>query len=83
VHVHIEELVLEGFAPGDRRRVADGLERELRRLVQREVPASWRRGEGADRLRAPAITLPRGAAERAGESIAAAVHIAIAKKEPR
>jgi hypothetical protein len=33
VEIHIEELVLHGFAPGDRHRIAEGLERELARLV--------------------------------------------------
>jgi hypothetical protein len=83
VHVHIEELVLDGFAPADRDRIKDGIARELRRLFLREIPPAWRRGESSPRLVAPATHLPRGAPERVGESIAAAAYAATTKKEPR
>ena len=33
IELHIEELVLDGFAPGDRYGIADALERELTRLL--------------------------------------------------
>lgn len=33
VELYIEELVLHGFAPGDRHRISDAVERELSRLV--------------------------------------------------
>jgi hypothetical protein len=32
IELHIEELVLHGFAPGDRYRIAEAVERELTRL---------------------------------------------------
>jgi hypothetical protein len=32
VELHIEELVLEGFAPGDHYRISEALQRELTRL---------------------------------------------------
>jgi hypothetical protein len=32
VDLHIEEIVLHGFVPGDRYRIGDALERELSRL---------------------------------------------------
>ena len=39
LEVHIEELVLHGFAPGDRRSIGDAVERELTRLlVEQGVP---------------------------------------------
>jgi len=40
VELHIEELALHGFAPGDRYRVADALERELTRLFTEQGPPS-------------------------------------------
>ncbi len=33
VKIHIEELVLQGFAPGDRHRIAAAVEQELVRLM--------------------------------------------------
>jgi hypothetical protein len=33
VELHIEELVLHGFAPGDRYRIGEAVERELGRLL--------------------------------------------------
>jgi hypothetical protein len=39
VELYIEELVLHGFAPGDRYRIAEAVEGELARLlVERGVP---------------------------------------------
>jgi len=40
VELHIDELVLHGFAPGARHRVADALERELTRLFTEQGPPS-------------------------------------------
>lgn len=40
LEVSIEELVLYGFAPGDRYRIGEGLERELTRLfIEQGVPS--------------------------------------------
>jgi hypothetical protein len=33
VELHIEELVLDGFAPGDRHRIAEAIRDELSRLI--------------------------------------------------
>ena len=33
VELHIEELMLHGFAPGDRHRIGEAVERELQRLL--------------------------------------------------
>ena len=42
IEVHIEELVLHGFAPGARWSVADALEARLHGLLaERGLPASW------------------------------------------
>ena len=41
IELHIEELVLDGFAPADRYRIGDMIERELSRLLsQGGVPPS-------------------------------------------
>ena len=34
IHVHIEELVLHGFAPGDRGQIGSSVEAELTRLMR-------------------------------------------------
>lgn len=45
VELHIDELVLHGFAPGDRYRIGDALERELTRLFsEQDVPAAITNG---------------------------------------
>jgi hypothetical protein len=36
IELHIEELVLHGFEPGDRHRIADAVERELDRLFTQQ-----------------------------------------------
>jgi hypothetical protein len=36
VELHIEELVLRGFAPGDRYRIGEAMERELARLFDEQ-----------------------------------------------
>jgi len=38
VKVHIDELVLHGFAPGDRHRIAQAVESELARLLREGAP---------------------------------------------
>jgi hypothetical protein len=41
VEVHIEELVLHGFAPGDRHVIADAVQRELAQLIsESQIPVS-------------------------------------------
>ena len=39
IHLHIEELVLHGFAPGDRHGINEAVQQELTRLVS-EQPIS-------------------------------------------
>ena len=53
LHVHIDELVLHGFAPGNRARIADALQLELARLfVQGGLPPALAHGGTKDRLNA-------------------------------
>jgi hypothetical protein len=52
VELHIEELVLHGFAPGDRYVIGDAVERELARLLSEEgVPISLRSANATDEIR--------------------------------
>ena len=41
VELHIEELVLHGFAPGDRLRIARAVERELAQLLAGRGAPEW------------------------------------------
>ena len=42
VALNIDELVLHGFAPGDRHRIAAAIQREMTRLITLQgVPDAW------------------------------------------
>jgi len=42
VALNIDELVLHGFAPGDRHRIAAAMRREMTRLISAQgVPDAW------------------------------------------
>jgi hypothetical protein len=62
VELHIEELVLRGFAPGDRYRIGEAVERELARLFTEEegVPPSLARRSGIERLDGGAFEVAHG-----------------------
>jgi hypothetical protein len=76
LHVHIEELVLRGFAPGDRARIGEAVRVELGRLFRESgVPPALAAGGAADRLRAGAFdTGTTARPESTGGQIAAAVY---------
>ena len=84
IELHIEELVLEGFAHADRHRVADAIEGELTRLLAAHglPPAlTAARLEGA-RLDAGTVRLKQGGAPRAaGKEIARAIHGGLSRSE--
>ena len=46
VDLHIEELVLNGFAPADGYAIGEGLERELQRIIVAEGMPAWLRADG-------------------------------------
>jgi hypothetical protein len=51
IHLHIEELVLHGFAPGDRHRIGDAMQRELARLfAEKQAPPGLTKNAEIDRL---------------------------------
>jgi hypothetical protein len=71
IDVHIEELVLHGFAPGGRWQIGDALEHELRQLLaEKGLPAAWR--TNPETLNASAIRLT-GSAET-GKQLAGAIY---------
>ena len=77
VTLQIEELVLHGFAPGDRYRIADAVEREMGRLLaERGVPVEWAStGSPVDSLNADSFEIVAGARpERIGTQIAEAIY---------
>lgn len=51
IHLHIEELVLHGFAPGDRHRIGEAVQLELARLLTKEAnPPALTKSAQIDRL---------------------------------
>ena len=76
VELHIEELVLHGFAPGDRAGVGAAVERELTRLfAEGSVPPSLVAGGAWRQLDGGSFTVaPGSGAERIGVQVAQAVY---------
>ncbi len=51
IELHIEELVLHGFEPAQRRAIAQAVEEALSRLLtERGLPPGWAEGAQIDRL---------------------------------
>ncbi len=76
VSLHIESLVLDGFAPSDRYRIGAAVQRELERLVATQglPPTLGRKGEIA-RLDGGEFQVARSAkADAIGTQIAQAVY---------
>ena len=76
VRLRIEELVLEGFAPGDRYRIGEAVERELARLLAEQgVPGALAAGDEASRFVARSFELaPDSGPDAIGSRVAAAVY---------
>lgn len=76
VELHIEELVLRGFAPGDRRLIGEAVERELARLFgDQGVPPSLPQDATVRHLDAGAFDVRPGfGTEAIGAQVARAVH---------
>ena len=73
IEVHIQELVLHGFVPGDRWRIGDALEHELRGLLTTKgIPPAWLTSPeqiDAGTIRATGLTNPRLTGEATGRAI--------------
>ena len=81
IEVFIEELVLHGFAPGDRAHIGGTLESELTRLLsERGLPPTLAHGSALARLDGGTIQLARGPrANAVGAQGARAVYGGLAK----
>jgi hypothetical protein len=61
VEINIDELVLHGFAPGDRYKIGQAVEHELERLVREQgLPGTWPAGRNVDRLNAGTFSIKEG-----------------------
>jgi hypothetical protein len=76
IHLHIKELVLHGFAPGDRHRIGDAVEMELRRLLEdRQSTGTVQESSDTDRVDAGEFKVTSGATPQTiGGHVAASVH---------
>jgi hypothetical protein len=76
VELHIEELVLDGFVPGERYGISDAVERELARLVgQQGIPSSLRSESAIDEIKGATFNAAHNAKPPAlGRHIAHAVY---------
>ena len=76
VELHIEELVLRGFAPGDRHRIGEAVERELARLFDEQgVPTSLPWASDVARLDGGAFEVAHGSkSEAVGVQVAQAIY---------
>jgi hypothetical protein len=74
IELSIDELVLDGFAPGERYRIGDAVEQELVRLLTMQG-LHLARGAEIEQLRVNAAGVnPRAASATNGEHIARAVY---------
>jgi hypothetical protein len=76
VTVHIEELVLHGFAPGDRHAIAAGLQSELVRLLaEHGLPRALAAGASRETLAAaPLAIAPESQPNVIGAQVARSVY---------
>jgi hypothetical protein len=75
VALHIEDLVLHGFAPGDRHAIAEGLRHELAHLLaEHGPPPTLAQGVDAPQISGLSFAVPEQAQpERVGAQIAQSV----------
>lgn len=76
IELQIEELMLHGFAPGDRYRIGDAMKRELARLfAEQGTPPSLAQEREVARLDGGAFEMkPDSKAEAIGVQVAQAVY---------
>lgn len=80
IELHIEELVLHGFQPSDRRRIGDAVQRELARLLtERGLSALGAAPMNIDRIDAGDFKVAAGARPRViGAQLAHTLHSSLA-----
>jgi len=76
IELRIEELVLRGFAPGDRYRIGNAMERELAHMfAEQGTPPSLAQGSEIERLDGGTFEVKPGSrAEAIGVQVAQAVY---------
>jgi hypothetical protein len=76
IELHIEELVLHGFAAGERYAIGDAVEHELARLLhEQSIPISLQSENAADEIKGATFNAAHNAKPRAiGRQIAQAVY---------
>ncbi len=76
IRLHVENLVLHGFAPGDRHSIGAAVEQELARLLaEQPLPATLARSRTRERVDGGSFRLANGAKPGAvGAQIAGAIH---------
>ena len=76
IELNIDELVLHGFAPGDRYRIGEAVEQELTRLLaDKGVPQSLERGGEIGHVDGGAFEVAQGSrAQVVGAQVAKAVY---------
>lgn len=80
IHVHIDEVVLHGLGPLDRRLLGNGIEQELRRLTAESGIAAQQGPASRDRVDAGTISVSSPIRPQTiGSSIAGRVHGAISR----
>jgi hypothetical protein len=79
IELHIEELVLHGFAPNGRYGIGDAVKRELARLLSEgDIPPSWNRDADIARLDGGTFQMSAGALPTTiGTQIANTVYLSI------
>ena len=76
VNIHIEKLVLYGFAPANRHRIGHAVEQELKRLIRdRGIPSSVIRDGDLARLHGGSFKVsPGSGVYRISNQIAKSIH---------
>ncbi len=75
IELHIEELILDGFASPDRAAIAEAVQRELTRLLMEDGLASWMDGSAAPVVNVGSFEIAPGAAlDIVGRQVAQAVY---------
>lgn len=76
IDLRIEELVLHGFPPGERYRIAAALQSELQTLLaERGLPPAISNGGVIDRVDAGSVTIdPKASSRSIGRQVARSVY---------
>jgi hypothetical protein len=81
INLHIEELVLHGFAPGDRHRISEAVQQELTRLLSEQpISPAFSKSSSMDQIDGGEFRIANPAKPAAiGDQIAGAIHGGISR----